>query len=87
MTQAEHDRLDARIRALFLIQAQSFSLTVSKAVGAGNEKRVMEQYHEMAVRYAQLWPERFRDEGITAIHEFFALLDVRPSTGSENIGL
>lgn len=80
MTEPDYDRLDARIRALFLIQAQSFSLTVSKAVGAGNEKPVMEQYHEMAVRYAQLWPERLRADGIEAIHEFFALLDVRPGT-------
>jgi hypothetical protein len=74
MSPTEYDRLDAHIRALFLIQAQSFSLTVSKAVGAGNESAVFQQYHAMALKYAKLWPERIREEGTKAIDGFFDLL-------------
>ncbi len=77
MDQKQFDKLDARITALFFIQAQAFAMAATANCGAGNEQKAITRYRASALEAAKDWPENIRAEGTKAVADFFDLLGAR----------
>jgi hypothetical protein len=86
MSETDYNRLEARITALFLLQAQTFSLAVTNATGAGREGPLIERYHAMALKYAKLWRPEIRDDATEALDTFFAPLIAANRARSDDLG-